>query len=210
MSVRGTLLIFSLLLIFAFTFISSSYTYAQETNPDSQTTGQSVYGFIEKMAGKRNFFISVRLVFDVLDGKKRKVFTVDFDMKINNLEDFTFSFKKPETLNGIVVKYNVITKKTDYTYKNTKISESVRADVGQVGGILQNITDFLSSPLFEAKEYKSYTEFRPKNFQILSRFGVQPIIVRLYFLNNLPQKIEISNDKTDEKVTLFFDKFLVE
>lgn len=178
--------------------------FSQEKNE-----GISVYGFIEKMAGQRDFSISVKLTFETLDGEKRKVFTTAFDMKVDNLENFNFKMKQPEILNGIVINYNIISKRIEYVYKNIKTSEIAKAETTQIGGIVQNITDFLSSPLFDAKEYKDYVEFRPKNFQVLSRFGVQPIIVRMYVKNDLPERIEITNDKTDEKVTLKFEKFII-
>lgn len=194
------------LIVIFLLFISSLpiKMFSQEKNE-----GISVYGFIEKMAGQRDFSISVKLTFETLDGEKRKVFTTAFDMKVDNLENFNFKMKQPEILNGIVINYNIISKRIEYVYKNIKTSEIAKAETTQIGGIVQNITDFLSSPLFDAKEYKDYVEFRPKNFQVLSRFGVQPIIVRMYVKNDLPERIEITNDKTDEKVTLKFEKFII-
>jgi len=194
------------LIVIFLLFISSLpiKMFSQEKNE-----GISVYGFIEKMAGQRDFSISVKLTFETLDGEKRKVFTTAFDMRVDNLENFNFKMKQPEILDGIVINYNVISKKIEYVYKNIKTSEIAKAETTQIGEIVQNITDFLSSPLFDAKEYKDYVEFRPKNFQVLSRFGVQPIIVRMYVKNDLPERIEITNDKTDEKVTLKFEKFII-
>ncbi len=178
--------------------------FSQEKNE-----GVSIYGFIEKMAGQRDFSISVKLTFETLDVEKRKFFTTAFDMKVDNLENFNFKMRQPEILSGIVINYNLISRKIEYVYKNIKTSEIVKSEITQIGGIIQNVTDFLSSPLFDAKEYKDYVEFRPKNFQVLSRFGVQPIVVRMYVKNDLPKRIEITNDKTDEKVTLNFENFFI-
>lgn len=52
----------------------------------NSSTGISVFGFIEKIAGQRDFFISTKLTFDMIDGAERKVFTVSFDMQIDNLK----------------------------------------------------------------------------------------------------------------------------
>ena len=144
----------------------------------------------------------------MIDGAERKVFTVSFDMQIDNLEDFVFYLKGPEILKGIIIEYNMVTGKVDYTYDNSKASQSLVSDVNQISGIIQSITDFLSTPMFDTRG-KGRSQFRPKNAQILTRFGVQPIVVSLYMSNNVPTKIEIRNDKTDEKVTLEFSKFVI-
>lgn len=193
----------------ATTSTSKSTSNSNNSNSENSSTGISVFGFIEKVAGQRDFFISTKLTFDMIDGTERKVFTVSFDMKIDNLEDFVFYLKEPNILKDIVIEYNMITGKVDYTYNNLKASQSLVTDVNQISGIIQSITDFLSTPMFDTKEVKGGVEFRPKNAQILSRFGVQPIVVLLYMSNNVPTKIEIGNDKTDEKVTLEFSKFVV-
>jgi hypothetical protein len=196
--------------VVAQTSTSKSSSNASNTvDSSNSSTGISVFGFIEKIAGQRDFFISTKLTFDMIDGAERKVFTVSFDMQIDNLEDFVFYLKGPEILKGIIIEYNMVTGKVDYTYDNSKASQSLVSDVNQISGIIQSITDFLSTPMFDTKEVKGGVEFRPKNAQILTRFGVQPIVVSLYMSNNVPTKIEIGNDKTDEKVTLEFSKFVI-
>lgn len=170
--------------------------------------GISIFDFIEQVSGKRNFEITVKLTFDVMSEGKQKVFSTYFDMKISNLEEFTFIIKEPEILKGIIIKYNLLTRKAEYSYSKYKVTETFKVELNQTAGMIQNITDFLSSPLFESKEVQNGIEFRPKNFQVLSRFGVQPIIVLLQMKNNVPEKIEIRNDKTDEKITLIFEKFI--
>jgi len=196
--------------VVAQTSTSKSSSNASNTvDSSNSSTGISVFGFIEKIAGQRDFFISTKLTFDMIDGAERKVFTVSFDMQIDNLEDFVFYLKGPEILKGIIIEYNMVTGKVDYTYDNSKASQSLLSDVNQISGIIQSITDFLSTPMFDTKEVKGGVEFRPKNAQILTRFGVQPIVVSLYMSNNVPTKIEIGNDKTDEKVTLEFSKFVI-
>jgi len=212
--------IFVLSMLLTVIFLSSSVVAQTSTSKSSSnasntvdssnsSTGISVFGFIEKIAGQRDFFISTKLTFDMIDGAERKVFTVSFDMQIDNLEDFVFYLKGPEILKGIIIEYNMVTGKVDYTYDNSKASQSLVSDVNQISGIIQSITDFLSTPMFDTKEVKGGVEFRPKNAQILTRFGVQPIVVSLYMSNNVPTKIEIGNDKTDEKVTLEFSKFVI-
>lgn len=212
--------IFVLSMLLTVIFLSSSVVAQTSTSKSSSnasntvdssnsSTGISVFGFIEKIAGQRDFFISTKLTFDMIDGAERKVFTVSFDMQIDNLEDFVFYLKGPEILKGIIIEYNMVTGKVDYTYDNSKASQSLLSDVNQISGIIQSITDFLSTPMFDTKEVKGGVEFRPKNAQILTRFGVQPIVVSLYMSNNVPTKIEIGNDKTDEKVTLEFSKFVI-
>lgn len=197
--VRNLLIVISL-------FVLITITFAQPKTVDE--SGVSIFGFIEQISGKRNFDITVKLTFDVIDYGKRKVFSTYFDMKIVNLEDFTFFIKGPEILKGITIKYNLLTKKVEYIYSKHKVTETFKAELNQTANIIQNITDFLSSPLFESKQVSNGIEFRPKNFQVLSRFGVQPIIVLLQMKNNIPEKIEIKNDKTDEKITLNFEKFI--
>jgi len=187
----------------------SSSSASSTVDSSNSSTGISVFGVIEKIAGQRDFFISTKLTFDMIDGAERKVFTVSFDMQIDNLEDFVFYLKGPEILKGIIIEYNMVTGKVDYTYDNSKASQSLVSDVNQISGIIQSITDFLSTPMFDTKEVKGGVEFRPKNAQILTRFGVQPIVVLLHVSNNVPTKIEIGNDKTDEKVTLEFSKFVI-
>ncbi|HQO04990.1 MAG TPA: hypothetical protein PKW84_02580 [Fervidobacterium sp.] len=212
--------IFVLSMLLTVIFLSSSVVAQTSTSKSSSnasntvdssnsSTGISVFGFIEKIAGQRDFFISTKLTFDMIDGAERKVFTVSFDMQIDNLEDFVFYLKGPEILKGIIIEYNMVTGKVDYTYDNSKASQSLVSDVNQISGIIQSITDFLSTPMFDTKEVKGGVEFRPKNSQILTRFGVQPIVVSLSMSNNVPTKIEIGNDKTDEKVTLEFPKFVI-
>ena len=212
--------IFVLSMLLTVIFLSSSVVAQTSTSKSSSnasntvdssnsSTGISVFGFIEKIAGQRDFFISTKLTFDMIDGAERKVFTVSFDMQIDNLEDFVFYLKGPEILKGIIIEYNMVTGKVDYTYDNSKASQSLVSDVNQISGIIQSITDFLSTPMFDTKEVKGGVEFRPKNAQILTRFGVQPIVVLLHVSNNVPTKIEIGNDKTDEKVTLEFSKFVI-
>lgn len=170
--------------------------------------GISVFGFIEKISGKRNFDITVKLIFDVISDEKRKLFSTYFEMKIVNLEEFTFTIKEPEILKDIVIKYNVLTKKAEYSYLKYKVTETFKAELPQISDLIQSLTDFLSSPLFESKNVKDGIEFRPRNFQVLARFGVQPIVVLLKMKDNVPQSIEIRNDKTDEKITLIFEKFV--
>lgn len=194
------------MVIILLSLILFSSIFAQEKTLSE--SGISIFGFIEQVSGKRNFEITVKLIFDVLDNEKRKTFSTYFDMKVVNLEDFTFFIKEPEILKGITVKYNLFSRKVEYIYSKYKVTESFKAELNQTTGIIQNITDFLSSPLFESKQVQNGIEFRPKNFQVLSRFGVQPIIVLLQMKNNLPEKIEIKNDKTDEKITLIFEKFV--
>jgi len=215
---RRVIFVLSMLLIVIFlsssvvaqTSTSKSSSNASNTvDSSNSSTGISVFGFIEKIAGQRDFFISTKLTFDMIDGAEMKVFTVSFDMQIDNLEYFVFYLKGPEILKGIIIEYNMVTGKVDYTYDNSKASQSLVSDVNQISGIIQSITDFLSTPMFDTKEVKGGVEFRPKNAQILTRFGVQPIVVSLYMSNNVPTKIEIGNDKTDEKVTLEFSKFVI-
>lgn len=195
-----------ILILFLF-LVFSIDIFAQQK--DVTESGVSIFGFIEQISGKRNFDITVKLTFDVISDGKRKVFTTYFDMNVLNLEDFTFIIKEPEILKGIKIRYNFLTKKAEYIYSNYKVTETFKVELNQTANMIQNITDFLSSPLFESRQIQNGIEFRPKNFQVLSRFGVQPIIVLLNMKNNLPEKIEIKNDKTDEKITLFFEKFVV-
>ncbi len=216
---RRVIFVLSMLLIVIFlsssavaqtsTADKSSSSASSTVDSSNSSTGISVFGVIEKIAGQRDFFISTKLTFDMIDGTERKVFTVSFDMQIDNLEDFVFYLKGPEILKGIIIEYSMVTGKVDYTYNNSKASQSLVSDVNQISGIIQSITDFLSTPMFDTKEVKGGVEFRPKNAQILTRFGVQPIVVLLHVSNNVPTKIEIGNDKTDEKVTLEFSKFVI-
>ncbi|MEM5872136.1 MAG: hypothetical protein QW051_04655 [Candidatus Aenigmatarchaeota archaeon] len=194
---------FVILILFSLTF--GSVLAQQQPNNES---GISIFGFIEQISGKRNFDITVKLTFDVIADGKRKLFSTYFDMKVVNLESFTFVIKEPEILKGITIKYDLFTKKAEYSYSKHKVTETFKAELNQTASMIQNITDFLSSPLFESKQVPNGIEFRPKNFQVLSRFGVQPIIVLLQMKNNIPEKIEIKNDKTDEKITLIFEKFI--
>ncbi|HCI29479.1 MAG TPA: hypothetical protein PKI14_03110 [Fervidobacterium sp.] len=189
--------------------VSTSSTNGGNNENQDLEAGISVFGFIEKIAGQRDFFISTKLTFDMIEGEERKIFTTSFDIKINNLEDFTFYLKGPEIFKGIIVKYNLITGKVEYSYDKVKTSQNVMADVSQITSIIQSITDFLSTPIFDTKEVKGGVEFRPKNAQLLAKFGVQPIVLSLKMVNNIPTKIEIGNDKTDEKVTLEFQKFII-
>ncbi len=197
------------LLIILFT----SFVHAQNASQLSQTKtsddGISVYGFIEKLAGNRNFNITTVLTFNVMDGQQRKRIAFSFDMVVKNLEKFTFYLKSPEVVKDIVIRYDIISRKVEYIYKNYKTTENVVPNVSQVGDILTSITDFLSTPLFNTAYGRDYVEFKPKNAAILARFGVQPITVRLYMERELPKKIEILNDKTDEKVVLEFTKFVI-
>jgi len=188
-------------------FFSMSISILGQQKSDDNM-GISIFDFIEQVSGKRNFEITVKLTFDVMSEGKQKVFSTYFDMKISNLEEFTFIIKEPEILKGIIIKYNLLTRKAEYSYSKYKVTETFKVELNQTAGMIQNITDFLSSPLFESKEVQNGIEFRPKNFQVLSRFGVQPIIVLLQMKNNVPEKIEIRNDKTDEKITLIFEKFI--
>uniref|UniRef100_A0A7V4NH83 DUF4390 domain-containing protein n=1 Tax=Fervidobacterium pennivorans TaxID=93466 RepID=A0A7V4NH83_FERPE len=200
------------IIVFLFTLFTSS-VYAQNTSqlPQTKTSddGMSVYGFIEKLAGNRNFNITTVLTFDVMDGQQHKRIAFSFDMVVKNLEKFTFYLKSPEVVKDIVIRYDIISRKVEYIYKNYKTTENVVPNVSQIGDILTSITDFLSTPLFNATYERDYIEFRPKNAAILARFGVQAITVRLYMEMELPKKIEILNDKTDEKVVLEFTKFVI-
>ncbi len=148
--------IFVLSMLLTVIFLSSSVVAQTSTSKSSSnasntvdssnsSTGISVFGFIEKIAGQRDFFISTKLTFDMIDGAERKVFTVSFDMQIDNLEDFVFYLKGPEILKGIIIEYNMVTGKVDYTYDNSKASQSLVSDVNQISGIIQSITDFLST-----------------------------------------------------------------
>ncbi|HPC24905.1 MAG TPA: hypothetical protein PLQ59_05310, partial [Fervidobacterium sp.] len=154
--------IFVLSMLLTVIFLSSSVVAQTSTSKSSSnasntvdssnsSTGISVFGFIEKIAGQRDFFISTKLTFDMIDGAERKVFTVSFDMQIDNLEDFVFYLKGPEILKGIIIEYNMVTGKVDYTYDNSKASQSLVSDVNQISGIIQSITDFLSTPMFDTK-----------------------------------------------------------
>lgn len=171
--------------------------------------GSSIFEFIEKISGKRNFEIAVSLSFNVMNKEQMVNFTTSFDMKITNFENFTFFIKEPEILRDITIRYSLITRKIDYIYKKDKFSEHFKVELNQVTSIIQLITDFLSSPLFDVAQSKDGVIFKPKNFQLLSRFGVQPIIAHLKMKNGVPEIIEIKNDKTPEKITLTFEKFRV-
>jgi len=197
------------LLFILFTSSVCAQNTSQLSHTKTSDDGISVYGFIEKLAGNRNFNISTVLTFDVFDGQQRKKIAFSFDLVIKNLEKFTFYLKSPEVVEDIVIQYDMISRKVEYVYKNYKTTENVLPNVSQVGDILTSITDFLSTPLFNATYGRDYVEFRPKNAAILARFGVQPITVRLYMERELPKKIEILNDKTNEKVVLEFTKFVI-
>lgn len=186
-----------------------SYSQSSKESNISMENALSVYDFIEKLAGSRNFDITTNLTFDVIDGEQRKKISFLFDMKIKNLEIFTFYLKAPEVLKDIVIKYDIVSRKTDYVYKQYKSSEATIQNVSQVNDVLISITDFLSTPLFDVTTMSKYIEFKPKNAQVLARFGVQPITVRLYVEKATPKRIEILNNKTDEKIVLEFEKFVV-
>ncbi|WP_448375260.1 hypothetical protein [Fervidobacterium sp.] len=200
----GVLAVFLILCLATLSYSQSS----KESNINIENA-LSVYDFIEKLAGSRNFDITTNLTFDVIDGEQRKKISFSFDMKIKNLEIFTFYLKAPEVLKDIVIKYDIVSRKTDYVYKKYKSSEAIIQNVSQVNDVLISITDFLSTPLFDVTTMSKYIEFKPKNAQVLARFGVQPITVRLYVEKATPRRIEILNNKTDEKIALEFEKFVV-
>ncbi|MGQ9855781.1 MAG: hypothetical protein ACUVQF_03525 [Fervidobacterium sp.] len=200
------------MLIISITFlVMVQFAFAQANSKSSVSDlSISVYDFIEKISGSRNYFISTVLTFDVQDGQQRKKIEITFDLKVKNLEVFTFYIKSPKVFEGIVINYDIISKKVTYSYKNFSSTEELRdASISsqQVGDLLTSITDFLSSPLFEASQKDGHIEFKPKNAAVLARFGVQPITVKLYIERSLPKRIEIVNNKSDEKITMEFPKF---
>lgn len=215
---------FSSLVIFASLItIVAGLGLAQKTQvpsqqvPSQQVTKQSassviersVYDIIERVAGKRDFSATVVLTFDVLDGNSRKVTTLKFDMRSENLEVFTFTFASPEILRGITITYDLVGRKISYRYGNVVLTQPQVPPAVQVSSIVQSITDFLSSPVFEVKEEKNEVIFTPKNAQILARFGVQPIRVTLQLDKGLPRLIKITNGKNDEKIMLEFENFKI-
>lgn len=195
-----------------------TYAFAQ-TKPSSSDKlnikqqedyeGISIFEFIEKISGKRDFEFLISLNFDIINNNNnnRVNFTAKFEMKIVNFEDFTFHIFKPQILEDVIINYSLVTRKINYIYRENKVSENFKMELNQTSSLVQSITDFLSSPLFDVTQSKDTVIFKPKNFQILSRFGVQPIIVYLKIKNDVPESIEIRNDKTDEKITLTFEKF---
>lgn len=196
---------------------NSTYALAQ-TKPSSSDKsgikneedyqGISIFEFIEKISGKRDFDLIISLTFDIINNNNQRInFTARFEMKIVNFEDFTFHIFKPQILEDVIINYNLVTRKIHYIYRDNKVSENFKMELNQTSSLVQSITDFLSSPLFDVTQSKDTVIFKPKNFQILSRFGVQPIIVHLKIKNNIPESIEIRNDKTNEKITLAFEKF---
>ncbi len=202
---------FNVFVFFILLFIASVVAYSQPSSQSQPSLGSSisVYEFIEKLAGSRNFDITTTLTFDILDGQQRKKIFFSFNMKINNLEVFTFYLKAPEILKDIVIKYDIFSRRVEYVYKQHKSVEPITQNLSQVNDALTSITDFLSTPLFDVTDMVKYIEFRPKNAQVLARFGVQPIKVRLYIEKATPKRIEILNDKSDEKIVLEFEKFIV-
>ncbi len=200
------------ILIISITFlVMVEFAFAQTNSKSSvNDLSISVYDFIEKISGSRNYFISTILTFDVQDGQQRKKIEITFDLKVKNLEIFTFYIKSPKVFEDIVINYDIILKKVTYSYKKFSSTEELRdasLSSQQVGDLLTSITDFLSSPLFETMQKEGHIEFKPKNAAVLARFGVQPITVKLYIERSLPKKIEIVNDKSDEKITMEFPKF---
>ncbi|MEJ5256989.1 MAG: hypothetical protein WHS64_01920 [Fervidobacterium sp.] len=200
------------ILIISITFlVMVEFAFAQTNSKSSvNDLSISVYDFIEKISGSRNYFISTILTFDVQDGQQRKKIEITFDLKVKNLEIFTFYIKSPKVFEDIVINYDIISKKVTYSYKKFSSTEELRdasLSSQQVGDLLTSITDFLSSPLFETMQKEGHIEFKPKNAAVLARFGVQPITVKLYIERSLPKKIEIVNDKSDEKITMEFPKF---
>ncbi|MGC9772507.1 hypothetical protein [Fervidobacterium islandicum] len=192
-------------------YISLGYsqTNSQSVLTKSVENGISVYNFIEKLAGSRNYDVSASLTFDIMDGQSHKKITFSFDMVVENLENFVFYLKAPEVIKDIVIQYDLISRRVEYKYKNFKSTENISSNVSQVGDVLTSITDFLSTPLFDVVHQSNYVEFKPKNAAILARFGVQPITVRLYTERDLPKKLEILYERTDEKVVLEFKKFII-
>ncbi len=177
----------------------------------SQTSLASVFGFIEKMSGSRNFQIELSMKFDVDDlsvkPPVRKSTVLGFELMIQNLDIFQIKLLKPEIFEGIIITYDKIKGTIKYSYEKSEIISKIGSDVFNTSDVIVSILDFLSTPVFDVNTTKTYTEFIPKNSAVLSRFGVIPIKVRLYVEKDTPKKIVLMNDKTDETISIELKKF---
>lgn len=208
---------FSWTLVFVTMIIPTALGYGTRVTGQAQSTSaatpstleRSIYQVIERVAGQRDFSATVALTFDVRDGNLRKVTSFKFDMQSRNLEVFTFHFHSPEVLRDISVTYDLIARRVTYRHGEVTISEPQTGSAVQVSSIVQSITDFLSTPVFDVREVKDEIVFVPKNAQILVRFGVQPVRVTLRLEKGLPKVLKITNGKEGESVTLEFEKFRV-
>lgn len=180
-----------------------------QTKPTNNQVGISIFNFVEKLAGNRDFSATIVLTFDVLDNNERKVTKIAFDMDVKNLERFTFIIHQPKILEGIRITYDLVGRKTEYRYGKIVLTEPQNIVLGQTASLVQSITDFLSTPLFDVKETPTEILFTPKNAAFLARFGVLPIKVSLKLKDGMPSVVKIFNDKTDEKITLEFLMFRV-
>ncbi len=192
--------------IFAVLLCLTTFVFA-----DSSLT--SVFGFIEKMAGSRDFFMEIYMKFDVDDisvkPAVRKTAILGFDLTVENLDVFQIKLLKPNIFEGITVRYDRIRGIVKYSYEKNEVISKASSELVSTTDIITSILDFLSTPIFDVNTTKAYTEFVPKNATVLSRFGVVPIRVRLYVEKDLPKKIVLMNDKTDETVSLEFKKFII-
>ncbi len=139
----------------------------------------------------------------------RKTTILGFDLTVENLEIFQIKLLKPNIFEGITIRYDRIRGIVKYSYEKNEIISKVSSEVVNTSEIITSILDFLSTPVFDVNTTKTYTEFVPKNAAVLSRFGVVPIKVRLFVEKDLPKKIVLMNDKTDETVSLEFKKFII-
>ncbi|ODN29744.1 hypothetical protein [Fervidobacterium thailandense] len=208
MKVSKLLNLLLVLLIITSPLLSIAQTKGSaQTNQTNNQVGISIFNFVEKIAGNRNFSATIVLTFDVLDNNERKVTKLAFNMDVTNLERFTFDIQQPKILEGIKITYDLVSRKTEYRYGKIVLTEPQTVALGQTASLVQSITDFLSTPLFDVKETPTEILFTPKNAAFLARFGVLPIKVSLKLNNGLPSMIKIFNDKTDEKITIEFSNF---
>lgn len=208
-----TIRVLRLLLILTIT--TSPLFFFAQTKSSTQTKqmnnqfGISIFNFVEKVAGNRDFSATVVLTFDVLDSSERKVTKIAFDMDVKNLERFVFIIHQPKILEGIRITYDLVGRRTEYKYGKIVLTEPQTIALGQTASLVQSITDFLSTPLFDVKETPTEILFTPKNAAFLARFGVLPIKVSLKLKDGMPSVVKIFNDKTDEKIMLEFLMFRV-
>ncbi|SHH19311.1 hypothetical protein [Thermosipho atlanticus] len=169
-----------------------------------------IFNFIKSFSGKRDFFISTEIIFDVMDEQKSEFHTnISLEATIINLEKFTVKFLAPEFLKDIEIEFNALNNISVFKYQNNTNSEVSNYTIDSIYEIFKTASDFLSSSVFRVSETKNGLIFSPTGYPFLKRLGLEPTKINITLTEDGFDEIVFSTDDSTETVTIKFKQFKI-
>ncbi|MBO8161618.1 MAG: hypothetical protein H0Z24_08285 [Thermosipho sp. (in: Bacteria)] len=169
-----------------------------------------IYNFIKNISGKRDFYFSVDILFDVIDNQQNNFRTnISLEATVINLENITVNFISPEFLKDIEINYNTINNIAVYKYKNNISSEVTNFNLEKLYEIFKTAAGFLSSSVFTVTEDEDSLIFVPTGYVFLKRLGLEPTKIYVNLNEYGFSEFLFSTDDSTETVTIKFNEFKI-